>query len=106
MGASPRLERLVTAAPLGAPSLPLIAERDPARVHSETNVELYSDVSNDATTTHFLSRDGSTPVADCDGEASFRAVALHPNDHMPPKQKEYAQALAEFAERWSPRQRG
>lgn len=77
--ASARLEQLITSAPISTPSLHLIGEKDPARLASEANVSYYDE--------------------------STRQVLVHPNDHMPPRQKEFAVALSEFAERWSPRER-
>jgi hypothetical protein len=70
-----RLDRLMTCAPLSIPSLHWIGEKDPARPASEANIPYY--------------------------EEARRVVMVHPNDHMPPRQKEFAEALAEFAERWS-----
>jgi hypothetical protein len=66
-----RLDKLMTCAPLAIPSLHWIGEKDPARPASEANVPYY--------------------------EEAHRIVMVHPNDHMPPRQKEFAEALAEFA---------
>ena len=75
---SSRLDCLMTGGRLQCPSLHLIGEEDPARPFSENMVELYAE--------------------------ETRTVLLHPNEHMPPKQKESALQLLEFAQHWSPTQ--
>ena len=102
----------MTVAPLGVPSMHLIGEKDPARPQSEATVTLYSAAPTAATQAVYR---GARASADASGDGaataegpsalSFREEVVHPNDHMPPRQKESAQALYEFAERWSPRQR-
>ena len=107
---SPRLDKLMTCAPLGVPSMHLVGEKDPSRSFSEANVQLYATGTGpaDGGTSTYAERqaDGSGGSGGSSGEgAAFRGVVVHPNDHMPPRQKDVAEQLAAFAERWSPRER-
>ena len=97
-GVPPRLAQLMSSGPLGIPSMHLIGEHDPARAFSEATALMYADAPTVTTASIFRSR--MPTMAD----GPLRVVVRHPNDHMPPKQKDIVQAVAAFAERFSPRE--
>ena len=110
---SPRLDGgLLTAAPLGVPSLHLIGRDDPAKPLSVACTEMFAAQPTDATRRLYRPAMSASEAFSSLGLEPSRAalpplrlVIEHPNDHMPPRQKEFAQALAEFAETHSPRER-
>ena len=91
----PRLKKLMTSGPLGIPSIHLIAEKDPSRLFSVATVDMYAERPTEATATLYGCKG-------CD-EGGFKVVVEHPNDHMPPRQKEVVAKVVEFAERFDPR---
>lgn len=111
---SPRLERLVTGCRLPIPSLHPIGEKDASRKLSEDLATLYAETLDDthgpASAASGLSAPSSTTTGSLPEDASqdasaslpLRTILVHPNDHMPPRQKEFAQALASLARRHSP----
>ena len=88
--------------PLGIPSIHLIGESDPSRPFSVAASELYASEPTAATRDVFSSLPAASPPHAAGAADSIRVVLTHPNDHMPPRQKESAQAVLDFARRFSP----
>ena len=102
-----RLERLFSAGPLGIPSIHLVGEKDPSKPLSYATSAMFADQPTAATSAIFGLASGTKDDAhlgDVPGTAGpIRVIIEHPNDHMPPRQKEIVAAVAEFAQRFSPR---
>lgn len=110
--------QLMSAAPLGIPSIHLIGEKDPALPFSYATTKMYATAPTPTTTRTYDHKAAATAPAEAAmaelvaegavegaGAAPFQVVVEHPNDHMPPKQREVVAEVAKFAERFSPRVR-
>eukprot|EP00966_Prymnesium_polylepis_P200938 4656420-Prymnesium_polylepis.1 len=93
--------KLVTGERLGVPSLHLIGAQDPAKPYSEALTKLYSDEPTPATTAVFGHTDTLVNAGGCgDDGARLRSVVVHPEGHFPPRKKEFAAVVREWAVRW------